>query len=205
MDLPYYCRQCNSPRPETTCWKCRTDTIVPHPEWTNPRLPPIDTIRALAREVGYALAVHGTQQRDLDLVAVPWTPDAVPVQRLIDHLCQGLVFNDEPARVVGTREQKPHGRLAVNIQLHGWFKLIDLSITPLYYEEDIPVPPKIPQKLTTELRERIAVRFYGYVPKHDAQHSFQRMHAAKALDRLKVPRVRSDLNEDQITFLLSTL
>lgn len=29
-----------------------------------------------ARELGYALALHGSMARDLDLVAIPWTDDA---------------------------------------------------------------------------------------------------------------------------------
>jgi hypothetical protein len=86
---------------------------------------------ALAREVGYAIGVHGSLQNDLDLIAAPWTEEAVSPKELIEHLCKALVFNDQPARVVGDfHERKPHGRLAVSIQLNGWFKTIDLSVCP---------------------------------------------------------------------------
>lgn len=125
-----HCHTCNSQRPDTTCWKCGATTTVPCEGWDYPRLPPVDQIRALAREVGYGIGVHGSLQRDLDLIAAPWTAEAVSAQELIDHLCQGLVFNGQPARVAGINEQKPLGRLAVNIHLNGWFKMIDLSICP---------------------------------------------------------------------------
>jgi hypothetical protein len=37
----------------------------------------IEPLRAVARSLGYALTVHGSLVRDIDLVAVPWTSDAV--------------------------------------------------------------------------------------------------------------------------------
>lgn len=36
-----------------------------------------------ARACGYALAIHGTMQRDLDLVAVPWVDEALPAWLVI--------------------------------------------------------------------------------------------------------------------------
>ena len=92
-----------------------------------PELPPIDRIRELAREVGYAIGVHGTQERDLDLIAAPWIEDAVGNYDLIHYIANGLVFNGEPARVIEI-ERKPRGRYAASIQLNGWYKIIDLSV-----------------------------------------------------------------------------
>lgn len=118
------CQKCNSVRPGTVCHKCGTELIEPHPEWTEPELPPVDVIRKLAREVGYAIGEHGTKERDLDIIAVPWTTDAVDRQTLIDHICRNLpgTFIDD--------EQKPHGRVAVTISMKGWYRPIDLSICP---------------------------------------------------------------------------
>lgn len=198
MDYPYYCRHCHSPRPETTCWKCGAETIVPRPEWKNTRLPPVGKIRELAREMGYALAVHGSLQRDLDIVAVPWIPEAAPAARLIEHICQGL-----PCQQIDITENKPHGRVAVNLIMDGWWKMIDLSIMPLQVEL-IPAT-KLPGQLTTRLRERLAIKFYNYQPRFDATTTTGRLHASRAMDRLRVPRLRDDLNEDQLAFLLSTL
>ncbi len=125
----HYCKACGSPRLGDICWKCGGPTHFPHPKWEEPTLPPIDPIRRLAREVGYAIAVHGSMERDLDLVAVPWAENAVSAEELIGHLEAGL-----PAKTTGgPPTQKPLGRVAVTLNLteHVWTKSIDLSIAPL--------------------------------------------------------------------------
>lgn len=83
-----------------------------------------------ARSVGYALALHGTMARDLDVVAVPWTEDAADADTLvaaIEAACDGYRL----AAVCGREEpqHKPHGRLAWVILLEGGC-VIDLSVMP---------------------------------------------------------------------------
>lgn len=90
-----------------------------------PPLPDINLIRTLAREVGYAIGVHGSEKRDYDLIAAPWTDNAVGNAALVDHLCRGL-----NACVRGEIEQKPLGRIAVILQIDGFYRTIDLSICP---------------------------------------------------------------------------
>jgi hypothetical protein len=97
----------------------------PAPGWVDPAVPDLRLIWKLGREVGYAIGVHGSLKRDFDLIAAPWTPEAVGNHDLIVHLCAGL-----KATRVGGPEYKPHGRVAVTIQIDGWFKPIDLSILP---------------------------------------------------------------------------
>lgn len=82
-----------------------------------------------ARACGYALALHGTMARDLDLLAVPWTEDAADYDTLIDAImkaCDGFLIErtskPEP-------ERKPHGRMAWSIHLDGGV-FIDLSVMP---------------------------------------------------------------------------
>lgn len=98
----------------------------PAPGWVDPRVPDLTLIWKLAREVGYAVGVHGSLKRDCDLIAAPWTSEAVGNAELVEHLCAGL-----NARIVGGPEYKPHGRVAVNLQIDGYFKPLDLSIMPL--------------------------------------------------------------------------
>jgi len=79
-----------------------------------------------ARQHGYALAVHGSLQRDLDLIAVPWSEVASSPEDLIMALCQrvgGFMMPNEEAM------EKPHGRKAWIIHL-GAGLYIDLSIMP---------------------------------------------------------------------------
>ena len=44
----------------------------------------------IARKHGYALAIHGTVTTDLDLIAIPWTDEAVESKilknALMDHI-----------------------------------------------------------------------------------------------------------------------
>ncbi len=106
--------------------------VDPDPGWEDPRVPDLAKIRQLAREVGYSIGLHGSLKRDVDLIAAPWTDECVGNAALVDHICAGL-----PAERVGGPEHKPHGRVAVTLQLHGWYKPIDLSILPRVTSETI--------------------------------------------------------------------
>lgn len=85
-----------------------------------------------ARLKGYALALHGSLNRDMDLIAVPWVEDAVDPRDLLEALCSvaGLY------RMYQRREDhdpictdKPHGRIAFKLYPGGQ-PYIDLSIMP---------------------------------------------------------------------------
>jgi hypothetical protein len=119
-----HCRKCNSKRQGLKCWKCGDDTHKPADGWDYPVLPDVPTMRRLAAEVGYALAEHGSKERDLDLVAAPWREDAVSAQELAEHIAKGM-----DARVLAPTN-KPLGRWACNIGVRGWYVLIDLSVCP---------------------------------------------------------------------------
>lgn len=93
--------------------------------WEDTRVPDLVRIWELAREVGYAVGLHGSLKRDMDLIAAPWTDEAVGDADLIDHLCRGL-----SAVRIGGPDHKPHGRVAVTLQVDGYYKPIDLSILP---------------------------------------------------------------------------
>ena len=71
---------------------------------------------------GYALALHGSLQRDLDLVAIPWVDSPKSSSELLHALCNefDLEPNSEPT-------QRPHGRLSWSIPLW-WGAYVDLSI-----------------------------------------------------------------------------
>ena len=73
----------------------------------------IGPIRLIAHELGYAVAVHGSLKRDIDLVAIPWVRDAVGKQQLINSICDrlGAVQSSE-----GWRERS-HGRWVHIIRL----------------------------------------------------------------------------------------
>ncbi len=87
----------------------------------------VPRITAVAREYGYAIGVHGSLQRDLDLIAVPWSEVAATADELVVAICGaagGFIVRGQDAT------KKPHGRVAYTIHL-GAGLYIDLSVMPL--------------------------------------------------------------------------
>lgn len=78
----------------------------------------------VAKRFGYSVTLHGTCVRDIDLVAVPWTDDAIPADSLAIRIAGAMQLV-----VIGEPTEKPHGRIA-----HAMFdpdeptQQIDLSI-----------------------------------------------------------------------------
>lgn len=103
----------------------------------------VPIVQKIAREVGYAVAVHGSMNSDLDLMAMPWTEEAGSTDELLAAILSGCSafyqrdpdgnysVCDEGFKVLdpGPPEKKPHGRLAWSIQL-GSGARIDLSVMP---------------------------------------------------------------------------
>jgi hypothetical protein len=91
----------------------------------------IAPIRAKARELGYAIGVHGSIKRDIDLIACPWIEEAVEAEALAEAL------RVETQKVIGFAvfgndgpwpRTRPHGRVGWTIHFNGTY--IDLSIMP---------------------------------------------------------------------------
>jgi len=88
-------------------------------------------IRKAAQAMGYAIGLHGSVARDIDLIAVPWRDDCYEPQELAEVICWickaetgwGFFSSGDNNPTV-----KPHGRLAWSI--HMWGTYIDLSVTP---------------------------------------------------------------------------
>ena len=93
-------------------------------------LPPM---RSAAKEAGYALAVHGSLNRDIDLIAVPWTDSVWTSDALVDSLCgavRGVI--GRCSKFNSGWEQKPHGRIGrILLAWAGEHTVsIDLSVMP---------------------------------------------------------------------------
>lgn len=101
----------------------------------------IGPIREKARELGYAIAIHGTLKRDIDLVAIPWTEEAADARTLamaIQEVAREIhgkadqcwrPDKDQEFTLNGCPGNKPHGRLCWNFFL-GLGPYIDLSVMP---------------------------------------------------------------------------
>lgn len=111
-------------------------------------LPPM---RRMAKDFGYAITVHGSLNRDIDLVAVPWRehnvadPDALVV-RLCGAIggvtgCCNFYSNSDPDKKfrpgsIVKWTEKPHGRIAATLMV--WCGEnsadLDLSVMPTIEE-----------------------------------------------------------------------
>ncbi len=85
----------------------------------------IHDIQVICRSCGYAIAVHGSMQRDLDLIAIPWTERAAKPATLVDRLCEGLDVQPSP----DSPAEKLHGRIVYTLLMMG-MGFLDLSIMP---------------------------------------------------------------------------
>ena len=92
-------------------------------------------LRFVAERYGYALCVHGSLRRDIDLVAVPWRDNTPSAESLIEGLAKAT------HTIVGTArfrkrdpqpELKPQGRKAWSIYLTPFddAPYLDISVMP---------------------------------------------------------------------------
>ncbi len=105
----------------------------------------LPALREIARRHGYALAVHGSLKRDIDLIACPWRDGACDATALAGELFRAselitgyatwpsgwsaMSAFDPPSGALPNPEKKPHGRLGWMIFLSGG-PYIDLSVMP---------------------------------------------------------------------------
>ena len=99
-------------------------------------------IRGAAQASGYAIGVHGSMVRDLDLIAAPWADNAADAHDLIDAIRVAIeaevgscyrCARDHP----DASGAKPHGRMAFNLYSghvvrtpQGAYPFIDISVMP---------------------------------------------------------------------------
>jgi len=99
----------------------------------------LPALRRNAKKMGYALTIHGSQLRDIDLVAIPWTENAICPKQFFRYIFKvvqivnpkGTVFMLDRGKI--PFEEKPHGRLSRSINI-GWHTYIDLSIMPRLFK-----------------------------------------------------------------------
>ena len=96
----------------------------------------IPVIRQVARDLGYAIGVHGTLSKDLDLIAVPWTVgqsnhlDLLESIQMVIAGYKGLDHKREKTDDPYIAQDMPHGRRSYIIWI-GVHAHIDIAITPV--------------------------------------------------------------------------
>lgn len=111
----------------------------------------LPTMRRVAKDFGYAITVHGSLNRDIDMVAIPWRehniadPDTLVVRLCgaiggVTGRCNFYTNNQEefrPNSIVKWAE-KPHGRIATTLSV--WCGQnsgdLDLSVMPAVVPEE---------------------------------------------------------------------
>lgn len=109
----------------------------------------IEPLREVARAHGYALGVHGSLARDIDLIAAPWAKPLSPARVLAEAIqakaeeITGIAYFKDAEGAAnpeykwnGSPGHKPHGRLCWSFHLGGG-PYIDLSVLAPGYEPDV--------------------------------------------------------------------
>jgi hypothetical protein len=112
-------------------------------KWKAERLPSAYAVMypmlcEVAREHGYALAIHGSMARDFDLIAVPWVQDASDALTLVMAMKAAIgacthSFDSEHLFIDGNPSVRPHGRRAYSLHFTdkgGKAPYIDISVMP---------------------------------------------------------------------------
>ena len=81
---------------------------------------------------GYALALHGSMTRDLDLIAVPWTEDADPPEKLLKAIRLFITkgASDKILYKMPLPQARPHGRMGYAFPIGHDGHYLDISIMP---------------------------------------------------------------------------
>lgn len=81
----------------------------------------------VTRQHGYALAIHGSLGRDMDLICIPWTEEPSEPQAVIKALTATFAIKE-----VGAPETRAHGREVHTLSIAFGECSIDLSFMPRF-------------------------------------------------------------------------
>lgn len=85
-----------------------------------------DDIRQCAMDCGWAVALHGSLASDMDIMAMPWTENAVSFASLIQKISKLFSGNFLSGLHSISYNDKPHGRIVATIPIWADFYL-DIS------------------------------------------------------------------------------
>ena len=85
-----------------------------------------DDIRQCAMDCGWAVALHGSLNSDLDIMAMPWVQEACSFENLIKEIVKLFHGNYLSSLYSINHGDKPHGRVVATIPIWADFYL-DIS------------------------------------------------------------------------------
>jgi hypothetical protein len=79
----------------------------------------------ISRKHGYAMAVHGSLQRDMDLICIPWVDQPSEPKAVVDEIVSTFAI-----RTIGEPDTTFHGRERWTVSVGFGECFIDLSFMP---------------------------------------------------------------------------
>lgn len=79
----------------------------------------------IARKHGYAMAIHGSLAKDLDIICIPWVDSPSEPQAVVDEITGSF-----DVREIGAPETRHHGRLIYTVSVGHGHCALDLSFMP---------------------------------------------------------------------------
>jgi hypothetical protein len=110
-------------------------------------------LKEIALEFGYNLVLHGSLNRDLDLVAIPWSEKLGSVRKMIEKMTKRLggeilLRGSDKRKTINMYGEKPHGRIVyvININREHYIDENDGEYKHHQYYLDISVTPVVKQR-----------------------------------------------------------
>jgi hypothetical protein len=93
----------------------------------------IEPMRVVAAKQRWTIAVHGSLNRDIDLIAVPWEEGAMERDNFVTLLCGVVSGVTGSCLQYNEWQSKPHGRMAKTLLVYCGenHMQIDLSVMPI--------------------------------------------------------------------------
>lgn len=85
-----------------------------------------EDIRYVAIHCGWAVGLHGSLCSDMDIMAMPWTEEAIKFEELVDKISMLFDENSLSENYTITYDEKPHNRVVATIPIWADFYL-DIS------------------------------------------------------------------------------
>lgn len=76
-----------------------------------------EDIRYVAIQCGWAVALHGSLCSDMDIMAMPWTEEAIKFEELVDKISKLFDRNSLAENYTITYDEKPHNRVVATIPI----------------------------------------------------------------------------------------
>lgn len=87
----------------------------------------LEDLKLAAAKCGWALGLHGSLSNDMDIMAMPWTEDARPVEEMIQALSDCFTGNPWKDQHTIPHYNKPNNRVVYTMPIYAdWY--LDINV-----------------------------------------------------------------------------